>query len=291
MVNFELTQINIGNKLLPLLKDINTDNNKVVMGGFISTDKNDHITTLGRGGSDYSAAVIANCLDAEAIEIWTDVDGILTSDPSKVSQAGLIAQLSFQEAAELAYFGAKVLHPKTLGPASRKNIPVYVKNTFRPELAGTKILDAVKTNQPIKSIASRNNITVINIHSNHMYGAYGFLRKVFEVFDNHQCPVDVVTTSEVSVSITIEDISMLDNMIKELNTFSITEVKNNQSIVAVVGDGLKKTTGVTAKLFLAIKDIKLSMISLGASEVNLTIVVDGADEKVVVQKLHQAFFK
>ncbi len=286
LVDFDKTQINIEKNLAPLMRN----NSKVVVGGFISADEDGSITTLGRGGSDYSAAVIGNCLEAEAIEIWTDVDGILTSDPTKVSGTELISQLSFQEAAELAYFGAKVLHPKTLGPASRKNIPVFVKNTFKPETAGTKIRDAIRTQQAIKSIASRNNITVINIHSNHMYGAFGFLRRVFEVFDKHQCSVDVVTTSEVSVSITIEDTSRLKFLIEDLNKFSNTEVKSDRAIIAVVGDGLKQTTGIAASLFSAIKDVNISMISLGASEVNLTLVVDEKDEKEVIQKLHNSFF-
>ncbi len=287
VVNFEQSKKNLQQKLIPVLET----NKLIVMAGFICSDSIGQTATLGRGGSDYSAAVLGNCLAAKAIEIWTDVDGILTSDPSRVSATQLISQLSYQEAAELAYFGAKVLHPKTLGPASRDKIPVYVKNTFNPEGSGTKILEAVRTEDTIKSIASRDNITVVNIHSNHMYGAYGFLRRVFEVFDNFHCPVDVVTTSEVSVSITIEDVSSLTQMLTQLNSFSNTETLTQQAIVAVVGDGLKQTTGIAATIFSALKDIPISMISMGASEVNLTLVVDENDRDKVIQKLHNAFFK
>jgi len=286
IVDFSKTEKHLKAKLLPIFKSTN----KVVMAGFICAGEDGEISNLGRGGSDYSAAVVGNCLDASAIEIWTDVDGILTSDPSKVSETQLIAQLSYQEAAELAYFGAKVLHPKTMGPASRKNIPVYVKNTFKSELPGTKVLQAIRTKNTIKSIASREKITLVTIQSNHMYGAYGFLRRVFEVFDRFHCPVDVVTTSEVSVSITIEDTSQLEAMLKQLNTFSITQAKHKQAIVAVVGDGLKQTAGVSAKIFNAIEDIPISMISMGASDVNLTLVVDEIDQDNVIQKLHNAFF-
>ena len=286
IVDFEKSKQQCKKHLIPLFDNCD----KVVMAGFICADEENNIANLGRGGSDYSAAVVGNCLQASSIEIWTDVDGILTSDPRKVSKTQLIEQLSYQEAAELAYFGAKVLHPKTMGPASRKNIPVYVKNTFKPELPGTKILQAVRTKNTIKSIASREKISLVNIQSNHMYGAYGFLRRVFEVFDNFHCPVDVVTTSEVSVSITIDEISQLEEMLEELNSFAITRVKHKQSIVAVVGDGLKQTAGVAAKIFNAIEDIPISMISMGASDVNLTLVVDEMDQDKVIQKLHNAFF-
>ncbi len=285
-VNLKNTQINIDQNLKPLLKK----QNKVVMAGFIAANNKKQITTLGRGGSDYSAALIASCIQADAIEIWTDVDGILTADPTKVSDPKLVSSLSFQEAAELAYFGAKVLHPKTLGPAKRKNIPVIVKNTFAPINQGSTIDKSELENQVIKSIASRKNITVISIQSNHMFGAFGFLKRVFEVFDKYQCSVDVVTTSEVSLSITIDDVSRLEMMTNELSAFSTIEIKKNQAIIAIVGEGLKQTSGVAAQFFTAIKDINVSMISLGASEVNLTIVVDDEHEKAVVQKLHQHFF-
>jgi aspartate kinase len=286
VVDFDKTKTQIEQQLRPLLEL----HGCVIMAGFICADEHQKISNLGRGGSDYSASIVGNCLAAEAIEIWTDVDGILTSDPTTVTDTRLITQLSYQEAAELAYFGAKILHPKSIGPASRLKIPVYVKNTFNPDSPGTKIHQAIRTKDTIKSIASRAGITVVNIHSNHMYGAYGFLKRVFDVFDQLQCPVDVVTTSEVSVSITIDDVSQLESMLDELNTFAITHIKTNQAIVAVVGDGLKETSGISAKIFSALEDISISMISMGASEVNLTLVVDEFHHLEVINKLHRAFF-
>lgn len=263
-----------------------------VVGGFIASTIKGATTTLGRGGSDYSAAIIGAALDAREIQIWTDVSGVLTADPRVVTKARTIPVLSYQEAAELAYFGAKVLHPKTIQPAMDRQIPVRVCNSRAPDEAGTLIVTESKAApQTIKAIAHKSGITTVQITSARMLGAHGFLRALFEVFGRHQTAVDVVTTSEVSVSLSIDDASALPELIRDLEQLGAVEVETGRTIVSVVGEGLRGTPGIAARLFSTISDINVSMISVGASSVNLTFMVDDARARETIVRLHHAYFE
>ena len=263
-----------------------------VLGGFIASTERGVTTTLGRGGSDYSAALVGAALDAREIQIWTDVSGVLTADPRIVPEALTIPVLSYQEAAELAYFGAKVLHPKTIQPAVDEAIPVRVCNSRAPENAGTLIVsESEATPQTIKAIAHKDGITTVQVTSARMLGAYGFLRALFEVFDRHRTAVDVVTTSEVSVSLSIDDASALPELIPDLRQLGKVEVEEGRTIVSIVGDGLRHTPGIAARLFSAISDINVSMISFGSSSVNLTFMVDEANARETIERLHRVCFE
>ena len=263
-----------------------------VVGGFIASTKDGATTTLGRGGSDYSAALIGAALEAREIQIWTDVSGVLTADPRVVTAALTIPVLSYQEAAELAYFGAKVLHPKTIQPAVDEAIPVRVCNSRAPENAGTLIVsESEATPQTIKAIAHKDGITTVQVTSARMLGAYGFLRALFEIFDRHRTAVDVVTTSEVSVSLSIDDASALPELIPDLQQLGKVEVEEGRTIVSIVGDGLRHTPGIAARLFSAISDINVSMISFGSSSVNLTFMVDEANARETIERLHRVCFE
>ncbi len=263
----------------------------VVMGGFIGSTVEGVTTTLGRGGSDFSASIIGAGVGAEEIQIWTDVDGMLTADPSIYPGGHRVKVISFAEAAELAYFGAKVLHPATVMPAVEKNIPVLILNSRRPEVEGTRIVaDAVPCTNPAKSIACKRNITLVNIHSTRMLMAHGFLRRIFEVFDRYETPVDMVATSEVSVSLTIDNSSKLAGIRKELEQFSEVSVEENQAIMCLVGDNIRFTPGLASRAFHALEKINIRMISQGASLLNLSMVVAQDDLKPAVEQLHAAFF-
>jgi len=263
-----------------------------VLGGFIGSTEKGVTTTLGRGGSDYSAAIVGAALGAREIQIWTDVSGVLTADPRVVASAQTIPVLSYQEAAELAYFGAKVLHPKTIQPAIEQNIPVRVCNSHAPEDAGTMIVgESQAAPQTIKAIAHKSGITTVQISSARMLGAYGFLRALFEVFEQHQTAVDVVTTSEVSVSLSIDDVSQLPLIIPALEKLGAVEVEEQRTIVSVIGEGLRNTPGIAARVFSTMADINVSMISVGASSVNLTFMVDDAHAHEVIARLHRVCFE
>ena len=263
-----------------------------VVGGFIGSTKDGATTTLGRGGSDYTAALIGAALNAREIQIWTDVSGVLTADPRVVTAARTIPVLSYQEAAELAYFGAKVLHPKTMQPAVDEAIPVRVCNSRAPENAGTLIVsESEATPQTIKAIAHKDGITTVQVTSARMLGAYGFLRALFEIFDRHRTAVDVVTTSEVSVSLSIDDAGALPELIPDLQQLGTVEVEEGRTIVSIVGDGLRHTPGIAARLFSAISDINVSMISFGSSSVNLTFMVDEANARETIERLHRVCFE
>lgn len=260
--------------------------------GFIGATTDGVTTTIGRGGSDYSAALAGAALDAEAIEIWTDVDGLMTADPRVVPEARRIRVISFDEAAELSYFGAKVLHPNTVLPAVERGIPVHIYNTRNPDGEGTLIAPVPKRSRnPIKSIAFKRNVTVVNVASTRMLLAYGFLQAIFEVFSRHQTSVDVVTTSEVSVSITLDNNERLEAIRRDLETKGRVTIEEGRAIICVVGDNLKFTPGVAARLFGAIESTNVNMISQGASEINVTFVIDEADADRVVRQLHAEFFK
>lgn len=262
-----------------------------IMGGFIAASKGGETTTLGRGGSDYSAALVGAALNAREIQIWTDVTGVLTCDPRICPEARTLKTLSYEEAAELAYFGAKVLHPKTIQPAVDLQIPVRVCNSLQPGERGTMILpSAQSTPRKIKSIAYKKGITILHITSARMLGAFGFMSAIFQIFERHRTVIDVVTTSEVSVSLTLDNTDSLEAVIKDLERIGKVEIEPNQAVVCVVGSGLRDTAGVAAQIFAAIADFNISLISHGASSVNMTFVVKEDVVKDVIKKLHEEFF-
>ncbi len=260
-----------------------------VMGGYIGATAQGITTTLGRGGSDYTAALIGAALDAQAIEIWTDVDGMLTGDPRVVSGARLIQHIRFDEASELASFGAKVLHPATIAPAVRRGIPVFIYNSRAPQGCGTRITaDAPRGG--VTAVAGRGNITVLKLRSPRMLLAHGILHRIFELFEKHRVSVDVVATSEVSISVTIDDPARLEELVVDLTPFGDVVVERNRAILAVVGSGLGGAGGAMANALRALGDIRVQMISLSATEINLTLVVDGENLNPGLRLLHEAFF-
>ena len=263
----------------------------VVMGGFIGSTEDGVTTTLGRGGSDYTASIVGAGIGAEEIQIWTDVDGMLTADPNILPGGYRVKQCSFAEAAELAYFGAKVLHPATVLPAIEKNIPVRILNSRRPHVEGTLITaEAPRSASPIRSIACKRNITLVNIVSTRMLMAHGFLRRIFEIFDRFETPVDMLATSEVSVSLTIDNTRALAAIRDEIEHFAEVSVEENQAIVCMVGDNIRHTPGIAARAFGALGGINIRMISQGASLLNISVVVAAADLKRAVESLHREFF-
>jgi aspartate kinase len=263
----------------------------VVMGGFIAATQDGVTTTLGRGGSDFTAAIVGAGIGAEEIQIWTDVDGMLTADPTILPGGHRVKTISFAEAAELAYFGAKVLHPATVVPAVEKNIPVLILNSRRPEVSGTRIVsEAVPCGNVVKSIACKRRITLVNVHSTRMLMAHGFLRRIFEVFDRYETAVDMVSTSEVSVSLTIDNTQSLESICAELGQFSEVSIEGSQAIVCLVGDNIRYTPGVALRVFGALNRINIRMISQGASLLNLSFVVADADVYRAVEALHGEFF-
>ncbi len=285
-VDFAATAEALQNEAVPLFRQSRI----VITGGFYGSDSTGRITTLGRGGSDYSAAVFASLLKASTLEIWTDVDGILTSDPRMIPNARLIKEVTYTEASELAFFGAKVLHPKTIYPAVQQNIPVYVLNSFKPEGHGTKILDIPDAPRMLKAIAFRKGITVINVHSNRMLGTYGFLSKVFDIFNQYRTPVDIVTTSEVSISLTIDDESRMASIISELEKFAAVSIYRDKALICMVGEGIRDTAGIASRFFGVLQGINISMVSVGASEVNISVIIDSSLLEQAVRLLHEEFF-
>ncbi len=263
-----------------------------VLGGYIGATLEGVTTTLGRGGSDYSAALVGAALSAAEIQIWTDVSGVLTADPRVVPGARTIPSLSYAEAAELAYFGAKVLHPKTIQPAMERDIPVRICNSHAPDDPGTLVTARGEVRAgAVKAIAHKAGVTVLQVSSTRMLGAYGFLRALFEVFERHRTVVDVVTTSEVSVSLTVDDAQSVPDIVAELRRLGTVSVESGRAIVCVVGEGLRTTPGIAARVFATVTDINVSLISQGASRVNLTFVVDEARVREAVLRLHQALFE
>lgn len=260
--------------------------------GFIGSTGDGRTTTIGRGGSDYSAAIIGAALDAEEIQIWTDVDGIMTTDPGIVPESAKVRIISFAEASELAYFGARVLHPSTLLPAMKNDIPVRVCNSRRPEVEGTAIVRTAPQSRALaKAIAFKRGITIVNVASDRMLMAYGFLAKIFEVFARHETPVDMVATSEVSVSMTLDDTRNLEAILTDLRAFGEVKVETDQALICVVGERLKYTPGLAAKIFSGLSDINVSMISHGASAINVSFIVDGEEVERAVRSLHQTLFE
>jgi aspartate kinase len=276
---------NARDTLLPILEA----GRAPVLAGFIGRSEQGATTTIGRGGGDYSAALFGAALGAEAIEIWTDVDGMLTADPRVVERARLIEQIRFEEAAELASFGAKVLHPSTIAPAVRRGIPVFVFNSRRPQGSGTRITGEAPR-RLVTAIAGKGNVTVVKVRSSRMLLTHGFLRTLFEIFERHRTSVDVVATSEVSVSVTIDDPSHLDDLLVDLRAMGDLSIERNRAIVAVVGSGMGGSSSTMARALAALGDIPVHMVSLSATEINLTIIVDGAQLEHAMRALHAAFF-
>jgi aspartate kinase len=262
-----------------------------VVGGFVGATREGATTTLGRGGSDYTAAILGAALRCEEIQIWTDVTGVLTADPRIVPDAQTIDRLSYSEAAELAYFGAKVLHPKTIQPAIEDRIPVRICNSREPQERGTLVGPQTETSpRTIKAIAHKKGVTTVQITSARMLGAYGFLRALFEVFEKHRTVVDVVTTSEVSVSLSLDDDSTLPAIVNELERLGTVRVEKQQAIICVVGEGLRGTPGIAARVFSTISDINVTLISQGASSINFTFAIEETRVEEAVRRLHEAFF-
>ena len=274
-------------KVQPLL-----DAGKVpVMGGFIGANRAGITTTIGRGGSDFSAAIFGAGLNAERIEIWTDVDGMMTTDPSICPDARRIKVISFDEAAELAYFGAKVLHPATVLPAIQKNIPVYILNSRNPTCEGTRITARAPQSKNIfKAIAAKKRITIVDVAAPRMLLAHGFLRAIFEAFDRHKVAVDVVSTSEVSVSLTVDSNQAIPALAADLAKLADVKYEGRKAIVCLVGENLRDTPGIAALVFGELADMKIRMISQGASEINLTFVIEEDEVPDVIQRLHKTFF-
>ncbi|HEX9700447.1 MAG TPA: lysine-sensitive aspartokinase 3 [Acidobacteriota bacterium] len=263
----------------------------VVTQGYVGATEAGVTTTLGRGGSDYSAALLGAAIDASEVQIWTDVEGVFTGDPRLVPEAQHIERLSFAEAAELASFGAKVLHPATIQPAVRAGIPVSVRHTERPGGRFTTITAEVNSGRPVTALASRSGITVITVTSTRMLENSGFLERLFEVFGRHQIDVDLIATAEVSVSMTVPSDAPIKPLLAELGEFSSVTVAEGRAIVAVVGERLKHTAGLSAKVFGAIEGINVEMISMGANEINLSLVVEAAHVPAVIERLHKALFE
>ena len=262
-----------------------------IMGGFIGATPESITTTLGRGGSDFTAAIVGAGLDAERIEIWTDVDGMMTTDPNLCPQARRIKTISFEEAAELAYFGAKVLHPATLLPAVRKNIPVLILNSRNPANEGTRITATAPPSRTVfKAIAAKKRITVVDVVATRMLMAHGFLESIFRVFTRHRCAVDMVSTSEVSVSLTVDSNESIAAIAADLAALADVKYEGRKAIVCLVGENIRRTPGIAARVFGAIPDVGIHMISQGASEINISFVIDEADVPQVVSRLHSEFF-
>jgi aspartate kinase len=273
--------------LMPLVRD-----GKVpVLGGYIGSARTSRVTTtLGRGGSDYSASLIGAALRADAIEIWTDVDGMLTADPRVVSRAQLIERIAFEEASELASFGAKVLHPNTIAPAVVLGIPVVVLNSNRPDGPGTLIAFEAPR-RAVTAIAGKTNVALIKVRTPRMLMTEGFMRTLFGVFEARRTPVDVVATSEVSVSLTVDEGAPLETLVGDLRELGDVSIERGRGIVAIVGAGLSDGGNAMARALQTIGDVHVHMLSLSATGINLTVVVDGGQVHPMMRRLHEAFFQ
>ena len=262
-----------------------------VLGGYVGATAGGVTTTLGRGGSDFSAAIFGAALDAAEIQIWTDVDGMMTADPRIVSATHVVPQLSFEEASELAYFGAKVLHPSTILPAVSKGIPVRILNARRFDGGGTLITADSPVDEPLAALACKRHVTVVDITSTRMLMAHGFLRRVFEVFERCRTPIDVVSTSEVSISVTIDDDSRLEELTEELSTFAEVRVEREMAILSAVGDGLRRDPRLASRILGSLEQFPLRMVSQAASRRNVTVVLQDAAAAQAMVHLHETFFR
>jgi aspartate kinase len=275
-----------------VLRPLVESNRVPVLGGFIGATSSGVTTTIGRGGSDYTAALMGAALNVDEIQIWTDVTGVLAADPRIVPQAQTVERMSYGEAAELAYFGAKVLHPKTIQPAIEGDIAVRICNSNASDAPGTLVCAQTETSaRTLKAIAHKKGVTTVQITSARMLGAYGFLRALFEVFERHRTVVDVVTTSEVSVSLSLDDDTALPEILDDLRALGTVGIERGRAIICVVGEGLRGTPGIAARVFSTISDINVTLISQGASSINFTFAIE--EERVVeaVRRLHHEFFE
>ncbi len=279
---------NVSQKLKAVL-DSNSKSSIYITQGFVCKDKLGQITTLKRGGSDYTATIIGAALDASEVQIWTDIDGLHNNDPRYVENTQPIAHLTYNEAAELAYFGAKILHPQTVSPIIGKDIPVLLKNTFDPEATGTVISD--RTHQEgLKAISAKDGITAIKIKSNRMLMAHGYLRRIFEVFDKYHTSIDMITTSEIAISLTIDNVKNLDDIVKEIEEYAEVTIEQNHSIICVVGESVIKDKN-SYKLFEILNYIPVRMVSYGGSNNNISILVDTKDKISTLKFLNEKLFQ
>jgi aspartate kinase len=279
----------ISERLKPILETLTTIDILVTQ-GYICRNHRNEIDNLKRGGSDYTASLIGAAIKAEEIQIWTDIDGMHNNDPRIVKKTIPIAELTFDEASELAYFGAKILHPSTIVPAQKFHVPVRLKNTMDEKAAGTIISDKGSRAQ-IKAIAAKDGITAIKIKSSRMLLAYGFLRKVFEVFERYKTPIDMISTSEVAVSVTIDENKQLDKILEELRTFGTIEVDDSQSIICIVGNMLSEKEGVLKEVFQSLANIPIRMVSYGGSPNNISILVSTKQKEAALNLLNEGLFK
>jgi len=287
--NYDEPQISIIKTKLSQILQSNQDKKIFITQGYISRNSKGEVDNLKRGGSDYSASLIAAAINASVCEIWTDIDGMHNNDPRVVKRTVAIEQLSFDEAAELAYFGAKILHPASIWPAQMYNVPVKLLNTMQPEAKGTLITQQAGS-VGIKAVAAKDGITAIKIKSSRMLLAYGFLRKIFEVFEKYRTSIDMITTSEVAVSLTIDNDTFLSEIIKELEPFGTVEIDTNQSIVSIVGNEIMQSEDVMEKLFKSIKKIPVRMVSYGGSHHNISILIDTNHKIQTLQSLNMDLF-
>lgn len=275
-----------------ILRPLLADGRVPVMGGFIAANEAGVTTTLGRGGSDYTGALIGGALTADAIEIWTDVDGIMTADPRVCPDALRVKTISFEAAAELAYFGAKVLHPATILPAVKKNIPVLVLNSRNADCEGTRITAlAPHCKSPFKSIAVKKKLSIIDVVASRMLMTHGYLKDVFDIFDRHHCPIDMVSTSEVSISLTVDSNEKLPAIAAELEKLADVKFEGQKALVCLVGEDIRGQQGIAAQVFNAVKHVNVRMISQGASEINMSFMIEEEDADEAVRSLHAAFFE
>lgn len=276
-------------ELTELLEE-NSEYDYFITQGYICRNVRNEIDNLQRGGSDYTATLIGAALQVEEIQIWTDIDGIHNNDPRVVKNTFPLRNASYREAAELAYFGAKILHPTCVIPAERAGVPIRLKNTFSPIAPGT-LISSRSSGRAITALAAKDGITAIKIRSGRMLNAYGFLRKVFEVFEQFKTPIDMITTSEVSVSLTIDDNTYLDAIVGALEPFGEVSCEKDQSIICIVGDLLSENSGYTRQIFTGLEDIPIRMVSYGGSKNNISILVSSEYKEDALRKLHQHLFK
>ncbi|HWI94045.1 MAG TPA: aspartate kinase [Flavisolibacter sp.] len=278
----------INQKLTKLLQQ-HTNQKLFITQGYICRNARGEVDNLKRGGSDYTASLIAAAIKASVCEIWTDIDGMHNNDPRIVNKTLPIEKLSFDEAAELAYFGAKILHPASIWPAQHYNVPVKLLNTMEPDAKGTTIEEKASSTG-VKAVAAKDGIIAVNVKSSRMLLAYGFLRKVFEVFEKYRTPIDMITTSEVAVSLTIDNDYALNDIVRELETFSTVEVDKNQTIISIVGNEIGEQPGTLKKVFDCVSNINVRMVSFGGSIHNISMLVNAADKKAALQQLNAGVF-
>ncbi len=313
LFHFYLSELNIRSVLLPALNFMRIDENEepdlkyieaninaelkkypgenlFITQGYICRNAFGEIDNLKRGGSDYTASIIGSALYSKEIQIWTDIDGMHNNDPRFVNKTHPIDQLNFDEAAELAYFGAKILHPTCILPAQKRNIPVRLKNTMQPEAAGTLIAANVSTNIGLKAVAAKDGIIAINIKSDRMLLAHGFLRAVFEIFERYKTSIDMITTSEIAVSLTIDNSKYLKEIKKELEEIANVYIEEDQTIICIVGSLPKDSTGYGYKVLAALKDIPLRMVSYGGSQNNISVLIDSKLKKDALMALNKGLF-